>query len=107
MSKSMNCLQSTCPRWKVTTGPRAETAFWLALSIIVAGLFGVPLFLMTYFNADYLQIANEALAATYFTCERLAHGEGGSAWLPHGHILGLVQRVILSIVHQLVDGGAD
>jgi len=101
---SMDCLQST---WTLTTGRRVEAASWFALSILVAGLFGVPFFLMTYFKADYLPIANEALAATYFTCERLAHGEGDSAWLPHGHILGLVQRVILSIVHQVVDSGAD
>jgi hypothetical protein len=100
----MNCWQSA---WTLTPGRRAEAAFWFAVSILVAGLFGVPLLLMTYCNADYLTIANEALAATYFTCERLAHGEGGTAWLPHGHILGLVQRVILSIVHQVAGGGAD
>src|SRR5271170_4663351 len=101
---SMDCLPST---WTLTTGRRVEAASWFALSILVAGLFGIPFFLMTYFKADYLPIANEALAATYFTCERLAHGEGGTAWLPHGHILGLVQRVILSIVHQVVEAGAD
>jgi hypothetical protein len=82
-------------------------AGWLLLSLLACLLFALPLLLVAYFQADYLSWASESLAYCYFACERLAQGEGGTVWLPHGHVLGVVQHLILLLLNHTLPGGAQ
>jgi hypothetical protein len=74
--------------------------FWAGFSIVVCGLFALPLILMLYLGGDYLPIANESLAYRYFAGLRVQGGEGGRIWLPQGYVTSLLQHLVLWGIEQ-------
>ena len=52
-------------------------------------LFATPLLICLYYDADFLDLANESMAYRYFFCVRVANGE--TVVVGVGYLLALLQ----------------